>query len=1142
MARLTKTPLAEQPIFDLGGGINEAALPNDLPIRECLIAENVRVSDDGKSKQKRKGLSKIDALYDFASKKVFGIYGIEEPEEVSVAAFLEDDIQYKSGGVWGSIFSPTKTIDKQVSISQDKGLVFMAGYEKLITLKDGEAFYSGVVAPQTAPTVALQNASTDVKITEYAESNQDHAGELRALAANTLLAQSFKLEAPCDASKIKLKLRKIGSPTGTLWVEIHYARGGTSEAKETSAYIVGQATDDLDVSALTGSFETKELTFSGTKPSLSADTTYYIVVYGGGTFAVNATNFVEVGFDCSNPSYEDGKYWKIDGSLDWTGSNAVDLVFELYGYSTSSESLLQFGALETGYNYDVWTDLWKMLAQSFKLPFASTVDKIKLPVNKWYGNKSKAFPGECWVEIHSSMAGTSEDINDSANQVGDASDVIDITDMSEDFEWIEFSFSGTKPSLAADTTYYLVFYAGFDVLRYTEGNWLEWSYESGNYYADGGMWRIANDMSWIDLSGVGDFSFEVIGRATSELLFREYNFDNLDDIKGLRETTSQSILSQSFKVLKASDVSKVKLYLSRVGTPAGVMWVEIHSAQGETSASKGLSANIVGGASAASDNVDVATISPFPAYGWISFAFSGTKPTLEIDKEYYLVIYGSYGVSTSDFIKIGMDKMDPTYTNGSRLEINGTLDWTEQDFIDLMFEVYLLTSDLSGEYSYLVTFYRGGNYPCESNPSPVSEKITFTAGKSGNITNIPVSPDSHITHKKLYRTKADEADHYWLVTLENSVTTFEDSIGDGGLGDLVSYDNYVPPAGDQIEIWDDMLWVCGVEGYPEGLFRSRQNYLEQFPAPLTSYIPLREDQSDRVMRPVEFNNYLYPFKTSSIWVISRSGSDYVVDKIVDGTGTFAANSIVKCNMKEGRVLIFLTNHYRLAIMDGYGRLILPEVSNKIKKTLDGINKDYAYRSVAQNYIGRNEYRLSIPTGTSTVPNKTIVFDYMKMNFYVDTHYCNMRSLSTTNITEGRRETIFGTNNGEALKIDETVTTDNGQPIDSKFRTGWIGRSSWKELKEILIDYVLPEDKNMIFKVYSNFRETPDLSLVLPGNTPSGVDPALRDVIHKKVKTGSSGNFFSFYFGNSGDSGGEWRVGNLYLYLKKRKPKETVKAT
>ncbi|GAG85593.1 unnamed protein product, partial [marine sediment metagenome] len=94
--------LKEVPVEDLGGGLNEAFPPNDIPIRECLICENTRVGEDGKSKEKRPGLSRLDSIYDFASKKIFGAFGIEESDEVKIAAFLEDDIQLKSGNEWES--------------------------------------------------------------------------------------------------------------------------------------------------------------------------------------------------------------------------------------------------------------------------------------------------------------------------------------------------------------------------------------------------------------------------------------------------------------------------------------------------------------------------------------------------------------------------------------------------------------------------------------------------------------------------------------------------------------------------------------------------------------------------------------------------------------------------------------------------------------------------------------------------------------------------------------------------------------------------------------------------------------------------------------------------------------------------------
>jgi len=247
--------LKEVEVDDLGGGLNQAVPPNKVPFRDCLVCENTRVGEDGKTKEKRPGLTKLDSIYDFVSKKIYGAFGIEESDEVKIAAFLEDDIQLKSGNEWGSIFSPTKKINKTVSVVQDKGLVLVAGYEKLITIKDGQAHYSGVEAPESAPTVGTEGATADKKIAGYPETNQDHCGELGQDAKQTLLAQSFKPNVDCELTKITLKLKKVGSPTGNLWAEIHETRSGTLITKGNSPGIVEDGdTDNFDISTIRTSF------------------------------------------------------------------------------------------------------------------------------------------------------------------------------------------------------------------------------------------------------------------------------------------------------------------------------------------------------------------------------------------------------------------------------------------------------------------------------------------------------------------------------------------------------------------------------------------------------------------------------------------------------------------------------------------------------------------------------------------------------------------------------------------------------------------------------------------------------------------------------------------------------------------------
>jgi len=1195
---LPEKELEEIEVDDLGGGLNEAAPPNEIPFRECLICENTRVAEDGRTKEKRPGITKLDSIYNFASKKIFGAFGIEESDEVKVAAFLEDDIQLKSGNEWTSIFSPTKKIEKPISVVQDKGLVLVAGYEKIITIKDEEANYSGIEAPLSAPTVETGAAGADKKTTEYAQANQDHCGELGQAAGQTLLAQSFKVDIDSELTKVVLKLRKIGSPTGNLWIEIHESKSGTSASKNTSATIVGQATDNLDVSTVGASFvkttntsiafvsSTKKitdsnnglagfltgdrievtgsvsndgiytvatggvageivvsedlvdeaagdsitietvyvLTFSGTKPDLDDNKTYYLVVYRD--FAVSDTNFLLVGFDNSSPDYEDGKYWQIDGSLDWGGYSSINLVFEVFGIPTVYERVLQFGPVETGTHiYLRQADHRYLLAQSFKLPgFDADVSSIKLALKKQFYQADNI-----WVEVHSSQVGTSETKGASTNIVGEASDDVSTDDVPEDYTWIEFTFSGTKPSLSADTTYYIVLYCDYEVGK--PYGYISWTLH--DKYEDGAHFNIVEAMTWTEASG--DNSFDIIARKKTEVKVAEYELSNHDDIKELRQTSAATLLAQEFLVYEDNDVTKVKLYLSKVGSLTGkYVWAEIHGAQGGTSETKDLSDDIVG---EASDSVDADTLSAFPTHGWVTFTFSGVKPDIKADKVYYLVIYGDFTVSSTNYVRVGMDKIDPTYTVGKRWDIDSNLDWTPNLNIDIVFELWTLISDVLGTYSYVITYLRWGNFPCESNPSPPSEEITITSGNQAELSNIPVSPEPEVTHKNIWRNKEGEEERYWVDRIENSVTEYEDSLPDSGLGDEVSYESYPPPVGDSIEIWDDSLWVCGVEGYPESLFRSRQGYLEQFKSTANSIFPLREDEASPVLRAKEFNNYLYPFKKTSIWVISRSGIELVVDKMVYGKGTCAGQSVAECGDKKLR---FLSNYYEIEEFDGF-KLTTMELPNKVKKVLKTINKTHAHKSVGRNHEEENEYRLAIPTGSSMVPNKVIIFNYKDKNFFVDTYHQKICSISVVAIEKGQRAMLYGTEEGELYKVDPDSTTDDGQLISMRFRTGWIGSKKWIKLRQVWIDFILPEDKILVFKVYSNFRDAPELDINLEGSTPTGPDPELRNVIHQRVGVSAKGSFFSFEFINTEDVGDLLQIIKFWLCLKTEPGKRTISA-
>lgn len=1123
-------PLIELKLEDLGGGLNESGPPSKIADNEFVVFKNARTALDGTSIEKRPGLSEFDSLYSFGGKRVHGAYGVRDGSSLRTLVCLQDSVRLKSSGAWSTVFSPTATIDRQAQVCQFKGLTFIAGYEKILAALNEAVNYAGIEAPASPPTVAVQAASSSTKSAEYPVSNQDKAGELRSVAPQRLLAQGFKATSAGEVTKVTLKLRKIGSPSGNLWVEIHSAQAGTSFTKNASTSIVGQASDNVAASGLGASFASQDFTFSGTKPSLIADTTYYLVVYGD--YSVSSSNFVIVGFDASSPTYSNGSYWTINGSYVWSGDSNIDLVFEVWVGSSTTGTLISYGTPVTGSSCPFRDDASHyLMAQSFKLSAPSEISKVRLAlskrcIQKCCGEPDECPPGNIWAEIHSSPTGTSATKNASASIVGQASDDVAISSLGESFAWADFTFSGTKPSLSAGTTYYIVLYATFTPSLY---KYLKWSGVAG--YPDGSHFDITSSMSW-SVAGGYDHVFEVIGTTTTASKIAENPLSLLDDIKELRETAAQTLLAQAFQADIGGQVSSIKLWLAKMGSPATNVWVEIHSSQGGTSGTKNASANIVG---QASDNVATAGISAFPTYTQYTFTFSGTKPTLVEEQVYYLVAYGDYVVSSTDLILVAKDKVAPSAL-GSCWGINGSYAWTELAGVDLCYEVWTVATDIVGDYSYVVTFVRGGSYPCESNPSPPSVTKTIAAGQEFALSDLPISTDPQVTGRRIYRTYAGGETHYYVKEIaDNTTTTTTDSLEDIYLGDEVFYDHDRPPAGTAIENWDGKLWVSGVVEYPELIFKSKPDEPEHFD--LTDFLTVREKEAGPVLRLKEFNNDLFAFKAGSIWQISRSGvTEFAVDKLPGDVGLGAVASLIEI---KGGVLIFLSNHYQIEIFTG-STFITPRPDDKAARTLATINKAYAYRSVAGHYNERNEYRLAIPTGSSQWPDTVIVFDYARNRWAVDTHPAAISSMDVVQAEQNEKTLVFGTTTGKLWAVDEAADNDAGYAIAMDVWHKLLVNEKWTHFKRAYVDLECPAGGTVTFRLVSNMSVNTAREEQIAGSTPTGGEADLRALIHHRIDMNVQGNAFSWRILNS-DLTGRPRISRVTFYVKQRAIRQTIKA-
>lgn len=141
---------------------------------------------------------------------------------------------------------------------------------------------------------------------------------LRDASAQTKRAQTFDTDVTGPVEFAEMKLTKVGSPTGQIWVSIYATSGGlpTGAALKTS--------DKLDVSLVSTSAQVVRFIFRDPQ-TVTAGTTYALVLEGN--FTISGVNYLSFDRSTTDP-YAAGQLCAYDGAT-WTGS-AVDAWFKVY--------------------------------------------------------------------------------------------------------------------------------------------------------------------------------------------------------------------------------------------------------------------------------------------------------------------------------------------------------------------------------------------------------------------------------------------------------------------------------------------------------------------------------------------------------------------------------------------------------------------------------------------------------------------------------------------------------------------------------------------------------------------------------------------------------------------------------------------
>lgn len=204
-------------------------------------------------------------------------------------------------------------------------------------------------------------------------------------------------------------------------------------------------------------------------------------------------------------------------------------------------------------------------------------------------------------------------------------------------------------------------------------------------------------------------------------------------------------------------------------------------------------------------------------------------------------------------------------------------------------------------YAYYATFVNGTS-GVESNPSPVSA-ILDIAGQSAQLTAIPISTDSQVTQRNIYREGGTSAIPRFLTIInDNTTTTYTDDTADIALSLTEMSFTHDPPLAAYGFFYNhkNRIIAAGDASNPFRMYLSSYGLPEYWPTVENNadidggWIDVEPTYEDPIIGFCSTGSLLVIAKSNSIHVLmGDSFSDFVVRK-VSSYGCAARRSLVRC--------------------------------------------------------------------------------------------------------------------------------------------------------------------------------------------------------------------------------------------------------
>lgn len=349
------------------------------------------------------------------------------------------------------------------------------------------------------------------------------------------------------------------------------------------------------------------------------------------------------------------------------------------------------------------------------------------------------------------------------------------------------------------------------------------------------------------------------------------------------------------------------------------------------------------------------------------------------------------------------------------------------------------------------------------------ERILVATSKS----DTPFLHSSKTTRKLKNRRKKynEEGEHIGFIDADGKEHKDENTI-----------ETYAPK-GEFMELHYDRLWIAGDKDNPDRVYFSTANVngadIEDFTIPLAEedeinmhggFLDVRSYDGSKIIAMKVIFNSVVLFKNKSAYKIyGSSPSNYQLVDLFSCNGAIADKSI--CVGNNGA---YFLNNDGIYYYDGTNTTL---ISQKIKNTIESMNKNYASKSVA--IFKDSKYYIAIPTGDSETNNVLIEFNTINnsfMTYQIDDISSFLEYNNELLYTSGNHIKALFKGNSSLPLLWTTPTIDFGAKNSRKMsnyiylRVKGQGKIKFtliteRKEKELLLD--LPEKETLIRKKLKN---------------------------------------------------------------------------